>query len=228
LNDISAEDDFSWVKAIILDLDGTLYSQRKLRVRMLIELLARTLTTGPKVLRIIRSFRKVRETLASSTAKNVHELQYSLVAERLGLSIEEVMAQIEEWMYRRPLRHLKGARYNGVVEFVDWRRAAGTKVAVLSDYPVDEKLAALEIIADISYFTLQEPAGLLKPSPYGLRALLAKLEVEPAECLLIGDRIDRDGACADAVGIRFLLCDKSDLFVRLRNSRWHRTQSSNG
>jgi HAD superfamily hydrolase (TIGR01549 family) len=225
---VSAEGDFSWVKALILDLDGTLYSQPKLRARMLSELLARTMTTGPKTLRLIRNFRKVRETLASSMASNVHELQYSLVAERLGLTTEEVRAQIEEWMHRRPLRHLKGARYNGVVEFVDGLRAGGIKVAVFSDYPVDEKLAALEIIADISYFTLQEPAGLLKPSPYGLRALLAKLGVEPAECLLIGDRIDRDGACADAVGIRFLLCDKSDLFMRLRNSRWHRTQSSNG
>jgi FMN phosphatase YigB (HAD superfamily) len=227
LNEVSADEDFSWVKAVVLDLDGTLYSQRKLRVRMLGELLAWTLSTGPKTLRIIRNFRRVREALGTSMVPNVHELQYSLVAERLGLSTDEVRAQVDEWMYRRPLKYLKDARRSGVIEFVDRLRAGGIKIAVLSDYPVNEKLAALEIAPDVSYFTLEEPAGLLKPSPYGLRAVLAKLRLEPAECLLIGDRADRDGACADVVGIRFLLCDKPDLFVRLCGYRWYGTGLGN-
>lgn len=220
MSETLAGEEFSWVRAVILDLDGTLYSQRKLRARMLVELLVWTSSTGPKTLRILRSFRKMREALGTSMASNVHELQYSLVADRLGLSIDEVKAQVDEWIYRRPLKYLKDARRNGVIEFVDRLRAAGVKIAVLSDYPVNEKLAALQVVPDFSYFTLEEPAGLLKPSPYGLKAVLAKLRLEPAECLLIGDRADRDGACADVVGIRFLLCDKPDLFVRLCSYRW--------
>lgn len=216
--------DYSWVKGVILDLDGTLYSQRKLRARMLIELLWAALLNGPQAVRVVRTFRHIREELSDAGALNAAELQYRLVAERLGISIDAVKSHIADWIYQRPLRHLSGARYPGVVEFVRFLRGQGVKVAVFSDHPVEEKLEALGIVPDVVYFALQEPGGYLKPSPHGLRRVVEKLALSPEECVLIGDRVDRDGACAAALGMHFLLCNKSNLFIELAKSQWRGTE----
>lgn len=222
------ERDFRWVRGVILDLDGTLYSQRKLRWRMFAELCLASLTRGIQAGRVVREFRRTREDLADLFAANAGEQQFSLVAEKLNIPSDVVIGHVREWMFERPLRHLLSARFPGSVEFVEGLRDRGIKVAVFSDYPVVEKLRALQIQPDFGYYSLEEPGGFLKPSPRGLERVVGMLGLKPSECLLIGDRLDRDGACANALGMQFLLCDKSKFFLELVNSHWMRGPISNG
>lgn len=214
------DQDYSWVRGVIFDLDGTLYSQSKLRTRMAAELLAYSLLRGPQAARILRSFRNVREELAEGRTPNASELQYRRVADRLGVSVKVVELHVEEWMYQRPLRHLARAIHPGIIDLVLALRSRNVQIAVFSDYPVVEKLNALGIVPDVSYYALQEPNGYLKPSTHGLRRVLELLGLSAEDCLFVGDRMERDGACADELGIKFLLCDKSDLFLKLAKSQW--------
>jgi len=207
--------DWSRVRAVIFDIDGTLYHQQRLRVRMFAEALTVNLKDRFRTFRVIHRFRRNREDLAERLSPNAAALQYALVAERLGLSKELVAATIREWMFERPLRHLPGSRRPGVLEFIQKLRDRGMRVAVLSDYPVDAKLAALGIVCDVAYYTLEAPDGSLKPSPKGLRAVVGLLGLRVDECVMIGDRVDRDGAMASSVGMPFLLCDRSRFFVDL-------------
>ena len=80
-------------------------------------------------------------------------------------------------------------------------------MAIYSDYgSVIEKLEALDI--DPAQFDLVISApelGALKPSEPCARRVLEMLEAKPETTLFVGDREDKDGASAKAVGARFLL-----------------------
>jgi beta-phosphoglucomutase-like phosphatase (HAD superfamily) len=45
----------------------------------------------------------------------------------------------------------------------------------------------------------------MKPSPDGLLLAASSLTAEPKRCLVIGDRLDADGAAANAAGMEFRL-----------------------
>lgn len=194
------------IRGVIFDLDGTLYDQRRLRVRILAELvvyLARHPNRWRYVLALIR-YRKLRERLADLGAKNVDRLQYRLVARSFGLPESLIVAFIDEWIERRPLPHLRAARLSGVIEFFDMLRTHNIRIGVLSDYPVADKLKALDLSADAVCYSLEGTGGYLKPHPAGLRLMLERLGLQSSDCLLIGDRIERDGACAAALNMPFL------------------------
>lgn len=93
-----------------------------------------------------------------------------------------------------------------MLELQDECRRRGLKMAVYSDYGgVVDKLNALGI--DRHQFDLLIAApelGALKPSEPCARRVLEMLEADPKTTLFVGDRDDKDGASARAVGARFL------------------------
>ena len=86
-------------------------------------------------------------------------------------------------------------------------KQAGLRTAVYSDYAaVEEKLRALDI--DPRQFDLIITApelGGLKPSPQCARRVLEMLQAKPETTLFVGDRDEKDGEAARAVGARFVL-----------------------
>jgi FMN phosphatase YigB (HAD superfamily) len=90
---------------------------------------------------------------------------------------------------------------------IDECKKRGLQMAIYSDYGcVGEKLEALGI--DPSPFELVADApsfGALKPSEHCARRLMEMLNAEPATTLFVGDREEKDGESARAVGARFLL-----------------------
>lgn len=205
------------MQAVILDMDGTLYDQRRLRLTMIAEMLRFAVTSrdGLLTMRTIKKFRESRERLASELAAGASEAQFRQVADALGIGQERVVSIVNEWIHRRPLKHIYAARRAGVVEFFNAMQRRGTRVAVLSDYDPKEKLRVLELNPDILMHSLQHDEGYLKPHPFGLRLVLERLGVDAASCVMIGDRDDHDGGCSRAAGVPFLLCDKPNFFVEL-------------
>ena len=96
-----------------------------------------------------------------------------------------------------------------VMALVEEAKAQGLTLAIYSDYGcVIEKLEALGI--DPSLFDLMVSApelGALKPSEPCARRVMELLNAKPETTLFVGDREDKDGASAKAVGARFLLID---------------------
>ena len=86
-------------------------------------------------------------------------------------------------------------------------RERGLQTAIYSDYgSVIEKLEALGI--DPAQFDLLISApqlGALKPSEPCARRVLELLQADPKTTLFVGDRDDKDGATARAVGAKLLL-----------------------
>jgi phosphoglycolate phosphatase/putative hydrolase of the HAD superfamily len=227
--------DWGPVGLVVFDLDGTLYDARRLRLRMAAWLLADAARhRSLQVPRTLATFRRMRESLAEAGARASAEtsglpaqmtridarpgeapmtcpgvdflrLQYRLPAQRLGCRPAEVQARVEDWMERRPLRWLAACRRPGIAALFDALRAQGKQVAVLSDYPALDKLAALGLRADPVVWAGDAGVGRLKPDPRGLRQILARTGVAADRTVVVGDRADRDGAVAARVGARALL-----------------------
>ena len=180
----------SLIRAVLLDLDGTLYHQAPLRWRMLLELGLSPLTSGPRAaartLRHLRTFRHVREELRElgCPAEPLEELQYSETAKRLGDEAQAVRETVLEWMHRRPLRHLPPHRRADLPAFLDAQRERGLELGVFSDYPAPDKLEALGI-ADRFSLTLcaTDPAiNAFKPHPRGFERACELWNLSPSRC----------------------------------------------
>jgi FMN phosphatase YigB (HAD superfamily) len=199
--------DWRRVRAVVFDVDGTLYDQRALRLRMAGEIVGRCLLR-PATLRearVLRTFRRVREELADEEAAGIGRLQYARAATRLRLPAERVEEVVADWILERPLRHVAACRRAGVRRLFAALRDSGRRIGVWSDYPAAAKLQAMDLDADAVVSAVDPEVDRMKPHPTGLARVLELLAVSPAEALMIGDRDERDGECARRLGCPYLL-----------------------
>ena len=199
--------DWSSVRLVIFDLDGTLYDQACIRRRMLWELGLHSLRHPMDLtsLKVIAEFRRARERLAEEGAERIRELQYRRPAASLGIRPDRVAEVVGEWFEKRPLDHLRRCRFTAVDKVFETLRESDRSIAVFSDYPVRDKLRALDLDADFIVAGPDPEIDRLKPHPAGLHYLMSRSGVPPEQCVMIGDREDRDGACARRAGIPYLI-----------------------
>ena len=192
---------------VVFDLDGTLYDQQRLRWFMALHMVHDLLWSfkGRRQIKIIRWFRRLRETLAETEAEDIINLQYAMVASELSISEEEVRVVIKLWMLEKPLKYLRKCREPYVEYTFGQLHRAGKIIAVLSDYPAHEKLMALGLHADIIVAATDAEVNRFKPHPKGLLRVLDLAGTVPERCVVIGDREDRDGECARRIGAPFIL-----------------------
>jgi phosphoglycolate phosphatase/putative hydrolase of the HAD superfamily len=110
-------------------------------------------------------------------------------------------------MVHEPLALLARYRREGLLDFLERARDCGLKLGVLSDYPARRKLEALGVAPyfDVVMSAQDREIGRLKPDPKGLLAILAALQIEPAEAVYLGDRPDTDASVALAAGVPCLI-----------------------
>lgn len=89
---------------------------------------------------------------------------------------------------------------------LDALHRAGVRVAVLSDIHFDLRPAfrAAGLLPALDVFTLSFEQGVQKPDPLMFTSTVEALGVEPAECLMVGDRSRPDGPAVEQ-GITTLL-----------------------
>lgn len=194
------------LKAVVFDVDGTLYRQSPLRRTMLLRLLRWTAARpieGLRTFRTLQAYRHAQEKLRGAVDGDIAAAQLRLACERVKGDPAWVAASVERWMEREPLPYLAPCRQAGLVEFLQACQDKGLRLAALSDYPAVAKLEALGIG---SWFELalcaQAPeVGVFKPHPRGLQVALERMGIERHQCLYVGDRADVDAAAAKAAGI---------------------------
>ena len=198
--------DWDGVRLVVFDVDGTLYRQTPLRLRMARDLALHALSRlDLRTLAVLRRFRRRRDALGKAQVEGFAERLIAETAAESGRTPDEVRAIVARWIDRHPLPYLLGCRYAGLPELFAGLRRHGKAIGVLSDYSAAAKLAALELAAD-HVVTADDPdIGVLKPHPKGLATLIARAAATPAETLMIGDRAERDGLVAQQVGARVLL-----------------------
>lgn len=198
------------VKLVVFDVDGTLYRQQPVRLRMAWELICNAIRIHSlRTIKVIRVYRKLREALGDKD-ENYNEAQLiRKTSLRTGISETIVKGIVLDWIEIRPLKYLAAAVFPDVHAFCAALRQQGILVGILSDYPATSKLHILRIEAD--YIVSPDVSALthLKPDPSGLRMIMQMAGASPALTVMIGDRVDRDGEASRRAGTKALiLCEE--------------------
>ncbi len=207
-------------RLIIVDMDGTLYYQKPLRIYMLRQLIENILRNGLKGVKdalVIFRFRRLREKKGLTVEVACREL-----SEHYGCSYEYARAVIDEWIFRRPLKGISLFRDNILCDSLKALMKKECAVTVLSDYPAADKCRVLGLSYITTFYSEQKEIGELKPSPKGIQYIMQIYRISnPEEVLVIGDRESRDGKSAILAG-----CDK--LILPVNKSERRRIYSNIG
>lgn len=192
------------IRAVLFDLDGTLYRMpRLLKVHVTLDLLFD--------LNILRHVSGAREWVRQREFADGEALQgafFQELARRAFIRppvaarwyeqrfIASFLTQLEKRCQPRP----------GITRLLGDLRKKGLKVGVLSDYEkVAERLEALRLpVTFFDELVSAGQSGALKPSPKPFFMAAHRLGVDPSAVLMVGDRDDMDGAGARAASMDFL------------------------
>lgn len=198
------------IRAVLFDVDGTLYHQRPLRALMAAELGVTPWARHapwqvPRLWRVLSAFRTVREELRELGRADapLARLQFTSAADRAGVEASEVERAVEEWIYRRPLKYLPRVARQGASEVLADLGRRGLAVGVFSDYPVADKLEAMGLRTHVTLEldATDEAINAFKPHPQGLTTACERWGLAPEEVLYVGDREDVDAQSASLAGM---------------------------
>jgi HAD superfamily hydrolase (TIGR01549 family) len=194
------------VQAVLFDLDGTLYRQRRLRSLMALEMLTMPLAGPARALgrwRALYEYRLAQEKLRGGAQSGAGRVQVEMAAAASGLTVAEVERLVAEWMMHRPLKYLQFCRVNGLDRLLELFKRAGVRAGVLSDYPAEAKLLALGLAGCFSpVLHAGDPAiGAFKPSPRGYLRACEIWDLSPSDVVYVGDRVNVDATGAAAAGM---------------------------
>ena len=220
------------IRAVLLDVDGTLYHQRALRCFMGLELCAlpfasRSYRAAYTTWRSLGSFRRIREELRhlGEPTASLATLQYVETAERVGVNRGHLERMVAEWLYQRPLKYLRLCRRSDLEAFLTFLANQRVQVGIFSDYPVLDKLQALGLAGRMSLtLCATDPEiNAFKPHPKGFLHACARWSIPPAEVLYIGDRPEVDAVGAANAGMPCAL-----LSAKVSCKGWSPTSSGYG
>lgn len=198
------------IKAVIFDVDGTLYEQSRLRKKMLFILL-KYYSLRPwryRELKALYHFRIEREKRPGYSCDDLENEQYTWCADKVDLQPEQIRALVDRWMFNVPNQFLPSCVFPGIKELFKTLKGIGLKVAIYSDYKAEDKLAAMGLEADLIISSTDPFISRLKPDPKALLHIANQFQLKPQECLFIGDREELDGQCATNAGMPYLIIDK--------------------
>lgn len=187
-------------KIIITDMDGTLYNQTKLRLKMGF-VLANYYTFH--ILRIreligILLFRRYREK-DDYKHMTISELS-DVVSKKLKLKCDFEKC-IRYWIEIKPLKFINRYAYTDIITYLN---NSASDVYIYSDYPAKEKAIALGLNYKDIFYPDNVNIKSLKPNSDAMLYIINRIN-EPIENICyIGDRYDKDGASAKLFNIKYV------------------------
>lgn len=196
-------------KAVIFDLDGTLYDNSRLPFYVVFSNLCH--------LRYLYYERMCRQKM-SGRFYGTKGAAYDELFRRISIATHSRVERVTRWYWDKYLpsqvkaikRHMHVKPW--VKPTLESLKAKGIKIVCFSEYSfIREKLVALGIEPDAFDYMIDAPtAGGCKPCRKAFMYVAAKIDVHPSEILMVGDREDRDGAGAEACNMKFKLVSKHD------------------
>ena len=183
------------IKGIGFDIDGTLYAN--------IGMYICTIPSFIRHPRLLIHFSRARSEIRNiRPVENFRRTQAGLVASGMGIPEYKARAVIEKKLYEEwesLFRIIKP--FSGLHEGIAGLRAAGYRLGVLSDFPVQNKLKFLGLEDWDCSFT-SEATNYLKPHPEPFLELARRLDLKPEEILYVGNSYEKDILGASAVGMK--------------------------
>ncbi len=188
------------IDAVAFDIDGTLYRNLVFYVKVFPHYL--------KNWSFFIKFNKVRKMLRADKQNeqgydDLYGIQLELLAKELGCTRPEAELQLNNIVYEglRPYFEKMNA-CNGAPELIHRLKTSGFKIALLSDFPPEQKGEIWGIKKDCDLLLSSELIGALKPSSKPFEELSAKLEVPAERILYIGNSHSYDVAGPKKLGMK--------------------------
>jgi putative hydrolase of the HAD superfamily len=197
------------IRGVGFDLDGTLYANYKLNIRLV-----------PFIFRhwsLISAFVKVRSLLhktnepgllppVSGASTSFYDTQAALLAKRLKTDFGSAKEKITRLIYRGWEEHFARIKpFPHVAETLSSLKALGLRLGLLSDFPPRRKLELLGLDAFFDAVFSTEELGALKPDPEPFKKLAAAMGLSPGEILYVGNSPRYDIAGAKKAGMKTAL-----------------------
>src|SRR5215213_3480826 len=107
--------DWDNLRFVVFDVDGTLYRQRPLQLRMARDILLHTLLKRDlNVMAVLANYRRIRERLGDEQVVDFERALIAQTAAATASSPDSVRAIVSEWVEQRPLKYLAACRYPGL------------------------------------------------------------------------------------------------------------------
>ena len=184
------------LKAVAFDVDGTLYSNASMTWRSLPLALAN--------FRLLKALEKARIELHNHPQHlpDVHKTQAEIVAKLLGVTLDTARSRIEKTVYTdwyKLFHNLKP--YPGLSTLLGRLKTEGFKLAVMSDFSIRGRLAALGLEEWWDLVFSSEEIGWLKPHPEPFLHIAQSFGLPPEQVLYVGNSVTYDVVGAYAAGM---------------------------
>ncbi len=184
------------ISAIAFDIDGTLYSSPRFYLRIIPYLI--------KNFSFYVKFNKVRKILhKTAPLPDFYEYQARLLAESTGWDVKDARQKIQAVVYDGFKPYFEKTKtFAGVKEAFIAIKNAGYKIALLSDFPPEQKGDMWGLLPLCDVVLGSEQIGALKPSVFPFGILAQKLSVKKEEILYVGNSIKYDVCGAKNAGMK--------------------------
>jgi len=189
------------IKGVAFDLDGTLYPNYRLNLRLIPFVL--------KEWRMLAAFGKARNIIRKEQEKSqpcrdcFYEHQAEITAQILKVPAGPLKNKIDSQIYKgwEPLfKKIKLFEY--VIETLEELKKAGYKLGLLSDFPPETKLEYLNISGFWDAVQCSEHSGALKPHPLSFTELACAMNLPAQNILYVGNSYLYDVAGAAGAGMK--------------------------
>ncbi|MCL2440754.1 MAG: HAD family hydrolase [Treponema sp.] len=196
----------SGIEGIAFDLDGTLYPNYRLNIRLVPFIM--------KELRLIAAFGKARVIIRKEQEKGnlpqgcFYDYQAKLTAKLLSVNAEQLKEKIDKLIYRGWEPMFKNIKlFKKVTCSLSGFRKAGYKLGLLSDFPPEKKLEYLGLSKwgdgdSWDAVLCSERCGALKPHSLSFKELAAAMKLPCEKILYVGNSHSYDVTGAAAAGMK--------------------------
>jgi putative hydrolase of the HAD superfamily len=192
---------------IAFDLDGTLYPNYRLNIRIIPLIIQKEF---PLLWAMGRARDRLRADPEAYPLTGFYETQARFMAEILKEAPDTVQEKTTTLIYRgwEPL-FTRIALFPRIRETLDSFRKEGLKLGLLSDFPPEIKLANMGLSGYWDTVLCSETIGRLKPHPLPFLELARQMGTPPERILYVGDSVRYDIIGAKKVGMKAALVTRS-------------------